>query len=211
MRVYAEDLIHTEFWPSMHSMTPTSRNPVEAIETWFRAHEDGEFGILPPDHASALRGERRAARTIIYTTKPHCLSRIISLSGFPQPIAMIGRYGLPATTDLAFFDDLAERASCVFVGDADPPDILVFAWLKEHIPIAWSGVNDEWLLPRDKCDLAAISIPMSNAEKSTVPELSSFCPGFRDMLGECCSSLLDSGFKIEVEGAIANRDASSRH
>ncbi len=32
-----------------------------------------------------------------------------------------------------------------FLGDADPPDLLTFAWLRAHTSIAYLGVNDQFL------------------------------------------------------------------
>ncbi len=44
-------------------------------------------------------------------------------------------------------------------------------------------------------------IAAPDAERETVGKLPQFCPDFRELLGEYCSSLLDDGFKIELEGA----------
>jgi len=95
----------------------------------------------------------------------------------------------------------------IFVGDADPPDILVFSWLREYVPIRWHGVNDEFLVRHGNRDYGGIRIPLSDAERETVRKLPQFCPDFRELLGEYCSSLLDDGFKIELEGAIIDRTA----
>jgi hypothetical protein len=81
-------------------MVDSSATRIDQIESWFRMHDDGEFSVLPPDHPSSQIGNFAIARTIVYTTKQHCVARIKGLSQFGEPIATIGRYGLPMRCDL---------------------------------------------------------------------------------------------------------------
>jgi len=77
-------------------MNSKSGQLVAAIESWFTSHDDGVFALCPPDlDALTQEGDRRRARTIIYTTKRHCLPRIKRIVECPQPVATIGIYGLP--------------------------------------------------------------------------------------------------------------------
>jgi hypothetical protein len=46
---------------------------------------------------------------------------------------------------------------------------------------------------------------MSETELEARKLLPDLCPDYRQLLGPYCSSLLDRGFKIEVEGAIIDR------
>ena len=188
-------------------MTRSSARRIKSIESWFRANEDDEFCECPPDHRSDRSGDHATARTVIYTTKSHCLPRIRGLKQFESPIATIGRYGLPSSRDLPFLQGASPLINRIFLGDADPPDILVFAWLREHVPIRWDGVNDEFLVRHGNQDDDSIRIRLSDAERETVRKLPQFCPDFRELLGEYCSSLLGDGFKIELEGAIIDRTA----
>jgi hypothetical protein len=116
-------------------MNHALHNRADEIEAWFRAHEDGEFCLSPSSPLSVAAD----ARTIVYTTKHQCLPRIKDLSRLQAPMAVVGRYGLPVQVDLS----LMRRSSQVpiFVGDCDPPDILVFAWLREQFPIVWHGAT----------------------------------------------------------------------
>jgi hypothetical protein len=183
-------------------MTQTSPNRIDTIDSWFRAHEDGDFGVLDSDHQSSRVGDSTNAKTIVYTTKHHCIPRIKDLSQL-EPIAILGRGGLPLDEDLPFV--LGSSQTRIFIGDADPPDLLIFAWLREHFPIGWHGVNDDFLVRHVTRDLARIRIRMSDAEREAVEFLPQLCPDFRGLLGEYCSSLLDDGFKIELEGATIDR------
>lgn len=188
-------------------MTRSSASRIRSIESWFRANEDSQFCEYPSDHRSVQTGHHSDARTIIYTTKNHCLPRIRGLTKLEPPIATVGRYGLPSSHDLPLIQGSSPSIDRIFVGDADPPDILVFSWLREYVPIRWHGVNDEFLVRHGNRDYGGIRIPLSDAERETVRKLPQFCPDFRELLGEYCSSLLDDGFKIELEGAIIDRTA----
>lgn len=180
----------------------------EQIESWFRTHEDGEFCQLPSDFKSAQVGDFAHARTILYTTKRHCLARIKGLSFLEPPIATIGRPGLPLPDELSL---LRGSSRCrVFIGDADPPDLMVFAWIREHLPIVWHGVSDAFLDNHGTRDMPWIRVRLSRSESKACKYLPVFCPDYRELLGPYCSSLLDDGFKIEVEGATIEPSAGTR-
>ena len=189
-------------WPLVETMVDSSDTRIEQIESWFRTHDDGEFSVLPPDHASLQIGNFASARTIVYTTKPHCVARIKGLGQFGEPIATIGRYGFPLRGDLPLLRGSAHPP--IFIGDCDPPDLMIFSWLREHLPIVWHGVNDQFLDIHGNRDLAWIQIKMSESESEASRLLPDLCPDYRQFLGPYCSSLLDAGLKIEVEGAIIN-------
>ena len=177
---------------------------IESIENWFRRLDDGEFCANPAAERSTSIGDAHQAATIVYTTKIHCLTRIAGLDTLRQPVAVIGRYGLPVADDLLFLRGRTQSVSRIFLGDADPPDVLAFAWLRDHVPITWLGVNDEFLKRHGNFERIDLQIPMTASEIDTVPNLQRLCPDFRDLMGEYCSSLLDRGFKIELEAAIMN-------
>ncbi|MCE9528109.1 MAG: hypothetical protein K8R36_18870 [Planctomycetales bacterium] len=175
---------------------------IAAIEKWFREHDDGDFSIVPAGIPSVRGGETLAPRTLIYTTKQYCLPRI-EISAFVQPVATLARYGLPSRDDLDFLRGSGSEISRLFFGDADPPDLLVFAWLREHLPIQWAGVSDDFLNSRSYAGYPGIHIRLSDSERAAVAELGRLCPDYRKLLGDSCASLLENGMKIELEGALA--------
>jgi hypothetical protein len=183
-------------------MRPSNRD--REIECWFHDHEDGEFVVAASDHRSSVVGDSTTARTVIYTTKFHCLGHNLHALDVAHPVMIVGRYGLPVSSDLIHLNALSVDTCCYFLGDADPPDILVFAWLREHAAIGWMGVSDNLLNQGQASDGASREIAMSEAEKRTMRMLPEFCPDFRDMLGPYCSRTLDRGFKIELEAAMIN-------
>jgi len=185
-------------------VTPTSNDRVREIESWFDDHEDGEFVVAASEHGSSIVGDSSAARTVIYTTKVHCLNHNLHALDLAHPVMIVGRYGLPVSADLIHLESLPVGTRCYFLGDADPPDILAFAWLREHAAISWLGVNDRLLNLDPASDLAPLEIAISEAENETMRVLPDLCPDFRDLLGPYCSRTLDRGFKIELEAAMIN-------
>lgn len=184
-------------------MNQASQERIDAIEAWFVARDDGDFGVAPPGYCSMRTGDAVLARTVVYTTKHQCLSRVRSLPLLATPVAVLGRCGLPTVADLPFV--FGTSPSRIFIGDCDPPDILIFAWLREYVPMVWHGVSDEFLELHRTRSIDWIRIPMSESERETVAILPKLCPDFRKLIGEYCASNLDDGFKIELEGATIER------
>lgn len=183
-------------------MTPTSSQRARQIETWFYDNQDGEFSVLPAEHPSSIFGDRIRSRTVIYTTKAPCVIRNLPALGVESPIMVVGRDGLPMPTDLIHLTSSSIGAARYFLGDADPPDLFAFAWLREHVAIAWLGVNEEWLKRNPTSDRALLEIAMSEAERLSLCRMPELCPDCRDLIGPCCAAALDRGFKIELEGVV---------
>lgn len=186
-------------------MNPESQRRVSTIESWFRENEDGEFALRPYDQEPIRGGDHCHAHTIIYTTKPRCLACVNGIWDLPRSVATVGQYGLPLTSDLEFLVGSSESCNRIFIGDADPPDLLIYSWLREFVSITWYGVSDRFLEHHGNLENKRIWISLSNAETDAVAVLADICPDYQDLLGEYCASLLKRRFKIELEGAIINR------
>jgi len=181
-------------------MSESSANRVAEIAGWFAAHEDGNFLVNPPSNSTRVDGDPATARTILYLAKAHCRDRMHGLDDLPQPWATITRPGLPIVEDLEFLRGSGQPTRA-YIGDGDPADLICFAWLREHLPIQWRGVCDELVRRHGNLRYSGIHIPLANAEQASLPLLERVCPDWRELLGPVCSSLLTSGFKIELEGA----------
>ncbi|MFO0912713.1 MAG: hypothetical protein U0795_07135 [Pirellulales bacterium] len=181
-------------------MNQSSQSRIDQIEAWFLAHQDGEFAVTSSVSSSIRTGDASIARTIVYTTKHQCLPRLRALPELPGPIATLSRYGLPVVDDLPFVRGATPDR--IFFGDCDPPDLLAFAWLREHFPIVWRGVNDGFLQQRGHRSAGRFCLQLSDSELQSVSILPQLCPDYRTLLGEYCSSVIDQGFKIELEGAL---------
>jgi hypothetical protein len=73
------------------------------------------------------------------------------------------------------------------------------------MPIDWHGVNDRFLHLDSTNHLSPYHIRLSESETAAVAILPDVISEYRELLGSYCSSLLDRGFKIELEGAISIR------
>lgn len=178
---------------------------VAEIESWFCSQVDGEFTVLPSDFASLRDGNFANAETVLYTTKPFSLPRVQSRIRSIGPIAAMARPGLPRRDDLP--DLRRSRNSIQFIGDADPPDLMIYAWLREYVPIIWHGVSDTFFEVHETQGLPIRRIPMSATELLAIDLLQRVCPDYRDLVGPFCWSALDAGYKIEVEGAVHQEEA----
>ena len=117
----------------------------DRIRQWFVDHADGDFSIPPAGWEFSCLPPSAAGGGIVYTTKPRPLLGARQPT-FNDPVeGLIGRYGLPSESDLAWLAPLLADRRALFVGDADPADLLVFAWLRSRIEIAYRGVSDALL------------------------------------------------------------------
>jgi hypothetical protein len=188
-------------------MTPASRSRVRSIESFFRTNDDGEFCVFPAEVISEVSGDFQAARTILYSTKASCLSYCRNVWASEIPVAIIARPGLPVATDLALMVGSSPPPRRVFIGDADPPDLLSFAWFRERLPITWHGVSDELLNRFGLVECSSIVIPMSPAERESLALLQEVCPDFRSLVGDYCASLFAVGAKIELDAVVCSPHA----
>ena len=175
----------------------------DEIRKWFLDHEDGDFAILPQDHPYAVVPAPARSQCVLYTTKAQSLLAALSGNDVEMPCGVVGRYGLPAEDDVDFIKALVGKRQFVFVGDADPCDLLIFAWLRSWIDISFRGVND--LL----CELCGASlderrtIAQSDAESAAMPLVARCVGDYTSLVGSNCARVLAAGRKVEVESLVA--------
>ncbi len=132
----------------------------KAIEAHFTAHDnDGDFVSSNPETPYKFWPSPIGGR-LVYSTKPDAARRI-----FSESFGLIARYGLPSPADADWLRRLAGRPRILFLGDLDPQDLMIFAWLRAHFGprrIDYFGIGD-WLL-----DERAIVVPDSYWIKNTV-------------------------------------------
>ncbi len=120
----------------------------DEIRQWFVDHEDGNFAVPPHDHPYFMVPAPAGANCVIYTTKPQSMLAALCHNGVEVPCGVIGRYGLPAEADMDDLKALVGNRRFMFVGDADPCDLLIFAWLRARADISFRGLSD---LLYDRC------------------------------------------------------------
>ncbi len=173
------------------------------VERWFADHAgDGEFELatnlleLPSVPSSGTR-----LRTV-YTTKPAVLrdSHFADSAELPSPI-VLGQYGLPDKTKICQLDEWLGADSLEFLGDLDPPDLLIFTWLRDHLGsqrCRYAGLSDR-LWEDIHGDPTQFKIALSAAERAAWPLVRELLPDSQRLLGSGCWALLESGFKVELE------------
>lgn len=179
---------------------------VGTIERWFDDNRDGEFVRCERMEPYSIIGPTTTS-LILYSPKLRCVLRAIEHAD-DLSMAVISRYGLPQSEDVAWMRTLVAGRELMFLGDADPPDLLLFAWLRAHLPMRFLGVSDRLLESLGGKPGGGNAMPLSADEKDALIVVEQTCPEFRELVGPFCASLLDNGFKIELEAAIG-RSANS--
>lgn len=182
---------------------------VSRIESFFATHQkSGEFVRLPREAPYQLIGAATSPAMFVYTTKQAMLSEKV-LTGLPPKVSVIERYGLPATEDLAWIERLIGDALFGFVGDLDPVDLLIFAWVKSQLPntsIRFLGLGDRILSQLGPAEKRDVAISLSPTEIAAIPLLDEVLPEWDELIGRESHALIVGGSKIELEGVIHGND-----
>ncbi len=185
-------------------------NSVAKIAANFATHaDDGEFALNDNAIVGAMRHNMAAVATatqFVYSTKPQLWNAVVSTSADLAHIAILGRYGLPHGDDPGDIRNLIGDRPIGFLGDCDPPDLLIFAWLKAHFhprPISHLGVNDRLMAALQFAPAENLCCPCSSAELQAFSLLNVHFPDTLAAVGEKCGMMLSRGVKIEVEAVIS--------
>ncbi len=189
-----------------------TRKVTELVEECFKRHDgDGEFvvgtrlapfSVVPP----ASKSDR-----LVFTTKPAVLLAAKELWMEPEVFGMIGRYGLPCRSDRDWICDVIGSRTLLFLGDMDPVDLLVFAWLRAAVHpkrVRYSGINDELVDVLQIPSLESVSIPCSASECEELTVLLEAFPDHLQNLGARCTKTLHAGRKVEMEAILSANMAS---
>src|SRR5882757_7852162 len=102
----------------------------ELIGQWFVSHSDAEFVQLPYYVPYSVIFPRSGTGQFIYSTKPAVASRALDRLPAIRHLGLIGRYGLPSGSEVNWIRELIGEYPLLFIGDADPVDLMIFAWLR---------------------------------------------------------------------------------
>ena len=182
----------------------------DPIRKWFADHDDGEFTIPPVGSPYSVAQAASASHCVVYCTKPRLLLTRLG-QGFAAPLAVIGRSGLPNDYDVAWLESFVANRRFVFLGDADPVDLLIFAWLRSRLEISFAGLNDS-LLDECRVELSERSaIPLSSAEIAGISLLREELPEAATLLGSRCAATLEFGHKYELEALFSFSTREPEH
>ena len=180
-----------------------------AIEEWFRQRgDDIEFVCCERAAAYTVIGPSKTeARPIyVYATKTSCIIEVKWKHPEFDVFGLISQSGLPNIENLSWIRDVVGQNQLMFLGDMDPVDLLIFAWLRAQLDrarVTYLGVSDSYL------DQLRVVLPQTfilscaPSEKASLPFLEKAFPDFREVVGPNCAGLLKDGQKIELE-AVAS-------
>lgn len=183
-----------------------SVDTARTIEAWFAANSDGEFIIGDEAGPYSVIAPRSKSAQIIFTTKASLVAAAIERSARRAELGMIARQGLPAEGDPDWFRAVVGAGELWFLGDMDPPDLMVFAWLRHRMPetqIAFLGVSEAYLSALQVDLPKSFIMQCTSSERRSTTTLAAVFPDFRQVIGPKYALLLDQGNKIELEAAAS--------
>jgi hypothetical protein len=98
--------------------------------------------------------------------------------------------------------DIARDCEVAFIGDLDPADLMVFAWLREQLAptkVSLHGITDHFITALEVVLPESFRILMNSAETAATRELQQLFPDVGQLIGNNCCQILREGYKIEVE------------
>ena len=181
---------------------------VRLTEEWFTTHDDGEFASGTRAHPYSVVPPATDAGRIVFTTKPSTVLAAIGQGKVADESGVIGRYGLPSRTDLDWISGMIARREFLFLGDMDPVDLMVFAWLRSGLSpkqVTFAGINDALLEAAGLSSTTTILIPLAPSEQQALTILRDVLPDLGDTVGVNCVRMLEQGRKIELEALGSSR------
>jgi hypothetical protein len=175
------------------------------IRDWFAKHdgEDGDFFISSRGHPFSVVPPRDTTETVVYCTKQHCILTLFHDLCDEPSFAAILRSGLPSEAEADWLGAIVGSRRFLFLGDADPADLLIFAYLRERVAIKYLGLTDELFF---QCGVPLgdnLTIAMSESELAASSLMSECFVDLQTELGKWCSGLLRSGHKVELEALFS--------
>lgn len=180
-----------------------------AIEEWFTKCEgDIEFVRCEQADGYIVSGPSNTpARSVyVYATKPSCVLKAKKNYVDFNAIGLICRTGLPNIDDMTWIRKVLEQHELMFLGDMDPGDLMVFAWLRAHLDraqITYLGISDEYINHLGVELPEAYIMSCAPSEQASLAVLGTMVPDYRELVGPRCAGLLDKGQKIELEAIVS--------
>jgi hypothetical protein len=174
------------------------------IERWFEEHGEDEFFPSQRGDPYQIVGPTKSAQRIIYATKSSIIFRSFEDSPAPEGLGIVARCGLPNKSDVDWFADIVGTRELLFLGDMDPVDLMIFAWLRARltsISVSYLGISDNFI-SKLSCHIPeSYRLQLSPSERAAVPVLEEVLK-LQETIGPGCFTLLKKGYKIELEAVV---------
>lgn len=145
------------------------------------------------------------APTVVYTTKAHVARELLAWPGDEVSVGIIGRYGLTGIEDIPAIRGIIGDRPLFFLGDCDPFDLLVFAWVRQLLPIRFLGTSDAVVSALGVRVTESITIALTDDEQRALSLVGEVFPDYATFVGPGCSELLGRNRKIELEALLSYR------
>lgn len=181
----------------------------------------GEYESLLPAQEPPLSvycGGNRPRRLYFFTKDLLC-RRWLQDEMFPKDWIALCRHSIPSAQ---YLEEIAAhvarlRLPLLFVGDLDPLDLTIFMMIRDALrssrtPDRWGahygGVDDRWLALGDRYRrqgkrLDAALLHMESLEREHFQWVEELIPELDELVGPRSLEILQSGRKLELEGAVA--------
>jgi hypothetical protein len=176
---------------------------IAVIEAWFAEHNDGEFVSGIREQPYSVIGPASDDGRIIFATKAHIASAVMYDGQISEEFGMISRGGLPSQTDLRWISQMIGTCEVLFLGDMDPVDLMVFAWLRAGLHprrVTHVGVNDAFVKAAKFSSIKTLWCPCDPLEQQSLPLLKEVLPDLTKTVGKNCARMLEQGQKLELDG-----------
>lgn len=181
---------------------------IALIETWFAEHRDGEFVSDIREQAYSVIGPASDGGRMIFAAKSHIVSAAMYEGQLFDEFGMIGRGGLPSQADLQWISRVIGPREVLFLGDMDPVDLMVFAWLRASLHprhVTFVGVNDAFIKAVKVSSIKTFWIRCDPSEQQSLPLLKKVLPDLNAVVGKNCARMLERGQKLGLDGFGSNR------
>jgi hypothetical protein len=175
------------------------------IERWFRDHSEDEFYQSQRGYPYQIVGPPKNTKRILFATKSSIVFRDFEDSPTPNALGIIAQGGLPNFSDVDWLADVVGTRELLFLGDMDPVDLMIFAWLRARLPsvhITYFGISDSFLSKLCCRIPESFRIQLSPAELAAVPVVEQELLELPKTVGPECFALLKQGYKIELEAVV---------
>ncbi len=165
--------------------------------------DGGELTDIPAAYLYSVVFPTTGSQAVLYTTKIQAAIQLLASEDDELSVGVIGRYGLPGDEDVSGIATIVRDYAVYFLGDCDPFDLLVFAWLRQHFPIRFLGTSDAVVSALGVDVNERITIPFPDEEQRTMSLVREVWPEFAKSIGPNCARLLDANRKLELEALVS--------
>lgn len=179
----------------------------DRIVQWVIIRGDAELQLCEDDISDAEITWRRMGLSGIYSSKPGSITSRLTSNSADVGKTIIGAYGIPMQKRRQWLQDAAMSSTVWFLGDLDGTDIMSYCALSDGAVsggIRYFGICDS-LLAKFNIPMASLEpylIPATSAETAAIEALREMGLSIEAIVGPDCSSILQGGNKIEIEGLL---------